>query len=415
MAQEEFGSINVLEEEPAQEEAPVQEETPVQETETEEQTEQTEETSTEETTEETEETTEEESTEETSKEETEEQQDPEPRELTQDEINDFLSNNFEGIQSLDDVKSLIEKNKELEQKANEGPKFEDENKQQLWNAINNAEEYGVSVDHALRVQSLDVDNLDYKTALYEDFLQDPQNATLSREEAREYFEADFEEKYGSEEDEDSQNRQQQLKLKRDGASAQSKLKDIKEKLGQSATPATNSDDTSTKEKSDEEKQQEQQAQQYQEELQQNINEYIDSFGGLQYQFDDNADAISFPVDKFNEKDLNTIKQYAMDPSQMLNDWLQEYVDPKTGKFDINGWSTRVAELYKIDDLKEHIGKEMFTAGQQKKMNEIKNPPKEPKNHEAGEKLTGNDSFTYNLIKSNQGQAKADEWLNQKRG
>lgn len=405
-----FNNISILEEEPQE---AVQEEEPVQETETEEQTEQPEGTSTEETTEETEETsesTEEESTEETSEEETEEQE-PEPRELSQDEVNEFISSNFEGIQSLDDVNKLIEKNKELEQKVNEVPEFDDENKQQLWNAINNAEGNGVSVDQALRVQSLDVDNLDNKTALYENFLQDPQNATLSREEARRYFELEFEENYGSEEDD--QDEKQKLKLKRDASSAKSKLKEVKTKLGESVTPQ--SDDTSTQEKSDEEKQQEQKEQDHQEKLQQDVNKYVDDFGGLQYQFDENADAISFPAEKFDEKDLNTIKQYAMDPSKMLSDWLQEYVDPKTGEFDINGWSTRVAELHKIDDLKEHIGKEMFTAGQQKKMNEIKNPPKEPKNHEAGEKLTGEESRNYNMIKSVNGQAAADKWLNEKRG
>lgn len=224
----------------------------------------------------------------------------------------------------------------------------------------------------LHVMSLDVKNMSDKEKQFEAFsLKYPK---YSRDEAREFFDAQYEKDYGNGILEEDKTAKFSHRVKTDEAeSTIQKMQEEFEKM--SSKPADTTQKTTQLSAED------------QRLIEQGVSGVLEEFEGIKYRFYDNdpQSEVVVPMDKNEVKKFETLLR---NPNQFVNDVLEECYDGK-GNFNWDQYALTMFEFKNRNKIREQAFNAGVTYGEAKKIKALKNaatprpadvtpPKKEPK-------------------------------------
>lgn len=304
---------------------------------------------------------------------TEEEQETEEEsiEIPEEELDDLISQRFDGkYKSLGEIEEKLARLEELEKDP--APKFQSERHKKLYEFVSKygKDDFGTGIQNFARLQSIeDVTKLSAKDALKELFIQE--NPDLSREDAELVFEDDFERKDPEKIEDERAQKIAKIKLDKEASAAKEKLNSLK-----SETITENSTSKN-------------------EELAQKITEFKSSvetatadFDRITIQADENNPDSAFNYDFDNTQDV----------AKAMTDWdfhcqKMEWVDSK-GTINFDKMKLDYAFLYNRDAIIQnsiHHGKEL---GKEELLREMEGKDPKKKESNASEKInkTREDAF-----------------------
>lgn len=236
------------------------------------------------------------------------------------------------IKSENDFTAFVEKYNELAAQAAEGfkPQFKSDKHKLAYEMLAKAGD-GQELDVArrtLHTLALDTDKLAGKSLLFEDFLLDPDNSDLSREDAWDLFEKHFEKVYG-EADQDPL-------VKRELTKAERKAK---ENIGKLQAEFKSSVEQGEKEHEPDPK------------VVANVKKAVDSFGGMRIAFsEDAADADMLNVTVDGPEEIAQLNRYVHDPKEFWKDVVGACKNTD-GEFDYGSFVRTIYEFTNREKIK----------------------------------------------------------------
>src|SRR5690606_9693547 len=102
-----------------------------------------------------------------------------------------------------------------------------------------------------------------------------------------------------------------------------------------------------------------------------VQDAMQQFGGVKYQFfDDDPDSVvNFPLE---DAEAQRFQAYAMDPDTFFKDFLEGCCDPDTGEFDHNTYIMKLFEIVYADKMRETAFTQGVKLGELRKIKELKN-------------------------------------------
>lgn len=271
------------------------------------------------------------------------------------------------LKSVDDFVGLINRLNDLEAQAEEGfkPKFKDERAALVHKIL--AENPGNETEAAmrtLRALSFKPEGKSPKDVLFQAYLLDPKNSDLSELQAKDFFEAEYSEKYsGLDPDNTNENtkrtaqRTQDLAVKEALANItqiQGDFKTVEEK------PAAIAQDVEV-----------------------SIKKAVENFGGIRIAFTDNPQENDYlNVAISDPQELAAIQQMALDPIGEWNQFMEQFSLPN-GKFDYPNYVRAHYERTHAVELRQAAYDHGFTAGKLAKVNETRNASDPKQIHQQG--------------------------------
>jgi hypothetical protein len=256
------------------------------------------------------------------------------------------------IKSENDFLGLIDRYNELATQAEEGfkPKFKNDAHRHAFELLAAASE-GQELDVArrtLHTLSLDTSKLKGKDLLFEGFLLDPENSDLTREQAWELFDEDFEKKYsGASEDK---------LLARELQKKERQAKELIEK--------TQGDFKTASSKASEEPQ-------VDPKVMASVKRAVDEFGGLTMGFSDDAaenEMLSIAAD--DPEELERLNRYVLNPQEYWKDLIQDHTTEQG--FDYPGFVRTMYEHSNLQKIKRLVYDHGFETGKLSVLNKDRN-------------------------------------------
>lgn len=262
------------------------------------------------------------------------------------------------VKKPEDVFSLYQENQRLRTQLAEKPKIEFPNEQArlLYEyAVKFPGQEMSTARNVLHTLSLDANSLSPKEKQFEAFALE--NPKLTRDKARQYFDAMYEKKYGNnaleddltaqyEHDRETQKAEELIaKMQADFAKAQPS-----QQAGAQQQPTISPEEEA--------------------EMNRQVESVIGQFGGVKYQFFEN-DANSTVSIKMEDSDLQKFQTYLAKPQTFFEDLAAECADDK-GNFSYDMYAMRMFEIMNIGRIREQSFKSGVTYGELKKVMEIKN-------------------------------------------
>lgn len=259
------------------------------------------------------------------------------------------------VKNTDDLVGILHHYNELLAQAEDGfkPKFKDERAALVHKIL--AENPGNETEAAmrtLRALSFKPEGKSPKDILFQAYLLDPKNQDLSELQAKDYFEAEYSEKYsGLDPDNGNENarkiaqRSQDLEVKgalADITKIQSEFKAVDEK------PAAIANDVEI-----------------------SVKKAVENFGGIRIAFTDNPQENDYLNVAINDpKELAAIQQMALDPVGEWNQFMEQFQTQKG--FDYSNYVRAYYERTHAVELRQKAYEHGFTAGKISKINELRN-------------------------------------------
>ncbi len=246
------------------------------------------------------------------------------------------------IKSEQDFRETIEHYNELLAEAEEGykPKFKNEAHRLAFDLLANVPE-GQEMETArrtLHTLSLDVTKLSDKDTLFEAYLLDPNNSDLTREQAWEYFDLDFDKRFANASEDKLVERELRIQARKAKETIDKAQKDFMAARQSADVPEGPSDEVVTA-----------------------VSKAVKEFGGLELAFSEDAsedDMLRIPVE--DPKELQQLQEYASDPRKWWNELLKEF-STKDG-FDYEGFTREIYELKNHRKIKALIYNHGFDRG-----------------------------------------------------
>lgn len=238
------------------------------------------------------------------------------------------------IKSEQDFRETIEHYNQLIAEAEEGykPKFKNEAQRLAFDLLSNVPE-GQEMETArrtLHTLSLDVTKLSDKDKLFEAYLLDPNNGDLTREQAWEYFDLDFEKRFANASDDKLVERELRIQARKAEETISRTQKDFMAARESAEVPEGPNDEVVSA-----------------------VSKAVKGFGGLELAFSENAsedDMLRIPVE--DPQELQQLQEYASDPRKWWNELLKEF-STKDG-FDYEGFTREIYELKNHRKIKSMI-------------------------------------------------------------
>lgn len=251
------------------------------------------------------------------------------------------------IQDETSFVELVESYNELLAEKERGfePQFKDDKTKKAHQLLTKLEG-GQALDEVARLVSalrLQPDKMEPKSLLFEQYMLDPDNADLSREQGWSLFEEWFQETYSQ----DNQLTKRKLEVE---------AKKAKEKILTMQSEWL----TKSSEEPDEQKQPE-----VNPDLIKSVTKAVNEFGGLEMGFDDNAadnELLRIAMDittPEGQQELRDLQKYSQNPGEWWKDFVGQFKDQKTGNFDYQSF---ISEMYQVVNHKK-IVREAFKHGQ----------------------------------------------------
>lgn len=234
-------------------------------------------------------------------------------------FNSRLSELTDGtLTSIDDFGRLIDRYNQLEEEAAKGfePKFKDERAKLVYQLLEqNAGNEPQAAMRILRALDFKKEGKTEKDILFEQYLLDPKNSDLSPMKAQEYFDLDFEQKYGDLE----ANPLRKRTLEIDVRNALAEIEKVQSDFQVADQPAA----------------------QRNPQVEAAVKGAVSGFGGIQLAFSDNpqeAELLKIAIE--DPAELQSLQEEIFNPDKAYNDFI--------GQFDLNtpqGFDDLVRELW----------------------------------------------------------------------
>lgn len=286
---------------------------------------------------------------------------PEPAEQPQaaaEEVDffEYLGEQTQGaISAPEHVFAVIEENQQLKAQLAERPQIEfpTEQAKLLYEYCSKFSGQELSVAQStLNVLRLDLTKLPEKEKQFEAFALE--NNDLTRDEARQYFDAIYEKKYGNGALEDDA--ALKFEHQRETRKAEQTIQKLKEDFAKAPSQPAG-------------KQTSDPSEQELAEIKQNVDRVLEEFGGVRYQyFDDPNSAVTIPIEDADVQRFNT---FLSDPKAFFEDLTKQCRDAK-GNFSYDKYVHKMFEFANLDKIREQSFKSGVTYGELKKIKEIKN-------------------------------------------
>lgn len=247
------------------------------------------------------------------------------------------------VKSEQEFAGLINKYNELLDKAEKGfePKFENERAKLAYQILSqSAGNEPEAAMRTLRAISFNPEGKTPKEILFEAYLVDPKNSDIPAGRHQEYFEAEFEHKYGDLEG----NLVKERMLSNEVKEASKTISDIAKSF----------------------KTIEEQPAKISENVQKSIFKAVDDFGGVKLAFTDNPQESDYLTMAIDENEVETLKQEALNPQQWWVDFVGKFTNSQ-GQFDDNSYKEFVREFY---EMKNHQKKAELAFQHGKKLAEL---------------------------------------------
>lgn len=246
------------------------------------------------------------------------------------------------IKSEQDFRETIEHYNQLLTEAEEGyqPKFKSEAHRLAFDLLANVPE-GQEMETArrtLHTLSLDVSKLSDKDKLFEAYLLDPNNQDLTREQAWEYFDLDFEKRFANASDDKLVERELRIQARKAEETIAKTQKDFMAARESAETPEGPNEEVASA-----------------------VSKAVKGFGGLELAFAENAsgdDLLRIPVD--DPAEVQRLQDFASDPSKWWKELVNEF-STKDG-FDYEGFTREIYELSNHRKIKTMIYNHGFDRG-----------------------------------------------------
>lgn len=282
------------------------------------------------------------------------------------------------IKTTDDFVGLVQHYNELLAQAEEGfkPKFKDERAALVHKILaENAGREPEAAMRTLRAMSFKPEGKSSKDILFQAYLLDPKNSDLSELQAKDYFEAEYSEKYsGLDPDNSNENakkiaqRNQDLEVKEALANItkiQSDFKAVDEK------PAAIAQDVEV-----------------------NIKKAVENFGGIRIAFTDNPQENDYLNVAINDpKELAAIQEMALNPVGEWNQFMDQFQTEKG--FDYPNYVRAYYERTHAVELRQKAYDHGFTAGKLAQINTARNASDPKQIHQAGGPAAGAKPKSFN--------------------
>lgn len=253
------------------------------------------------------------------------------------------------LKSLADFEAIANEREALLKQVAEGiqPKFKDERAKWAHKLLSEDQGDGLqSAMRTLRALSYDTKGKEGKDVMFESFLLDPKNSDLSPERAREYFEADFDRKYGNADSDVLQKRELDLAI-RSATESISKLQN---------------DFKATEEK----------PLQMAKEVEDAVAKAVNSLKGLKFSFSDNApetEILNVAIE--DPQELQSLQQAMLMPDQAYEALASKF--GSEGKpFDYEGFAKEIWKRNNVDKLMKLSQEQGFKLGKLAQLNENRN-------------------------------------------
>lgn len=243
------------------------------------------------------------------------------------------------IESWDTMQDIINDYVELSQQREELSKkreieFPDERSKQAYEFVTsrpgNVEGNAKLFYH---VQSLDLEGMNPKEVQFEAFALDPNNADLTREQAREYFEELYESKF----DDIEHSKAKEYQHRQETNKAKAQLAEMQKKFNEAP-----------EQKNDDPAQENQLSQDQIDEINRNVENALKNFNGLSIELGEN-ETFNYGVNENSDYGLEEIKKAASDPSYLVQTIVDQYKDDQ-GNFDYNGYVNHLAAMMNYQAL-----------------------------------------------------------------
>lgn len=251
------------------------------------------------------------------------------------------------IKSEEDFVGTINHYNELLDQAEKGfePKFSDERAKWAYQLLNNNPGTELeTAERTIRALRLDVKNMEPKEALFNAYLLDPKNSDLDPGSARQYFEAEYEEKYPDLDENPLAKRRHEV-ASREAKQAIEKL----QQEFQAAEPGK--------------------PQQVAPEVIEAIGKTVENFGGVKIAFTDNPqedDYLTVPV-----TDDKALRQNVESPSEWLNEHLNQFIEPNGG-FNYEAYTQDMFEMINHKAIRQQAFDHGVKKGLKDKINQDRN-------------------------------------------
>lgn len=275
---------------------------------------------------------------------------PEEINLDESQVGDLLGDLSGGkINSIDELNQLIQR---LEDAEKAEPKFRNEQEKKVFEFLSkyNGSDYAQGLSDFAKLQSLDVQSMDSKTALKEWRIYELTNRGMSKEEAESLFEYEYAKKY------DSEGEIGEILLKSDAFDAKNKLAQLQK---DSLLPA--------KVDSQAAEQQEHEAERsnYLSEVEKHFDNEHGQFNELSFSFSDNPDEdLNFEIEN-PQSVRSAVEDYA--------NWFQgRYIH--NGQYDIEALKVDIAIIQNLPSILQKVITHGISIGEERKVRERTNTP-----------------------------------------
>lgn len=251
------------------------------------------------------------------------------------------------IKSEEDFVGTINHYNELLEQAEKGfePKFSDERAKWAYQLLtNNPGTELETAERTIRALRLDVKTMEPKEALFNSYLLDPKNSDLDPSTARQYFEAEYEEKYPDLDENPLAKRRHEV-ASREAKQAIEKL----QQEFQAAEPGK--------------------PQQVAPEVIEAIGKTVENFGGVKIAFTDNPqedDYLTVPV-----TDDKALRQNVESPSEWLNEHMNQFIEPNGG-FNYEAYTQDMFEMINHKAIRQQAFDHGVKKGLKDKINQDRN-------------------------------------------
>ena len=230
------------------------------------------------------------------------------------------------LKSEQEFVGMIQRYNDLQDQAEKGfqPKFKDERTKLVYQILaENAGNEPEAAMRTLRAISFNPEGKSPKEILFEAYLVDPKNSDLTPNKAQEYFEAEYEHKYGDLEG----NLVKERMLSNEVKEASKTISDVANSF----------------------KTVEQEPAKISEAVQGSIFKAVDEFGGVKLAFTDNPQESDYLTMAIDQNEVETLKQEASNPQQWWTNFVEQFTNSQ-GQFDDNSYKEFVREFY---EMKNH--------------------------------------------------------------
>lgn len=226
------------------------------------------------------------------------------------------------------------------------PVFKDERAKMAYQLLANSPGTELeTAERTIRALRLDIGKLEPKEALFNAYLLDPKNSDLTPLQAREYFEAEYDEKYP-----DLENPLIKRKHEVDAREAKQAINKIQTDF---KAPET-------------------QAQEVSQDVIDSIGQTVENFGGIKMAFTDNpqeSDYLTIPIK--DEGELHQLHENALHPNEWLNKHMNQFLGDN-GRFDYQGYIQDFYEMVNHKAIRQQAHDHGLKLGKLQKINEDRN-------------------------------------------